>query len=364
MQVGIIGGGQLAMMLCEAAKELNIKTVVLEPNLECSAKCVCDDFILSNYDDEKHLEKLASSCDVVTYEFENVDTTTLEKINNKFSNVIQTAKPLLLSNDRLTEKQKATEAGFNPVAYTKVDNVSDVKQFTKDVGYPVVIKTRRFGYDGKGQMIIDNESQLNLAAEIIEQGAICEQMIELDYETSVIAIRNKLGQCQFIPSTKNTHKNNILFKTEIDKEDIDKRIIEKVEQYISYHDLVGILSIEVFVAKDGTIYFNELAPRPHNSGHYSIEGCNHSQYEMHLRAICNLELPKVELVDKSVMINVLGQDYQRAKEFIASNKDPNIYFHDYHKKEVRKNRKMAHITAVGNSAIEKLNIYENQNLGE
>lgn len=359
MRVGIIGGGQLAMMLAEAAKKLEIETIVLDPNPQCSASFVCDQMIVSDYNQRENLEKLAASCDVVTYEFENVDVKCIDEINQIYQNVVQTTKPLKLSNDRLVEKEAAALSGFSPAPFADIKDESDILEFGQAHGYPLVIKTRRFGYDGKGQIVINSEADISDPAvkKISNQDAIVEKMIDLDCELSVIVIRNLKGEMRLIPSTINTHINNILFTSEISSVDVDNNIIELVTKYIDYHNLIGIITVEVFVAKDGKIYFNEIAPRPHNSGHYSIEGCNHSQFDMHLRAICNLEMPTVELIAPTMMVNVLGQDYDFAKEWYQEHKCDGLYFHDYFKQEAKANRKMAHITAVANQ-VDKLNEYK------
>lgn len=359
MQIGIIGGGQLAMMLCEAAKKLNIKTVVLDPNEKCSSSYICDQLITSNYDDKEGLDKLARICDVVTYEFENVSVAGLESVNDKYHNVVQGTTPLKLANDRLHEKEQAAISGFKPVAFASVSCNSDITRFAKSVEYPLVLKTRKFGYDGKGQRIINDESDLDSleVINILKQGAIIEKMVNLDYETSVIAIRNSDGQIRFIPSTNNVHMNNILFSSEVSADSISNSIIEKVKSYINYHDLIGIITVEVFVDIDGEVYFNEIAPRPHNSGHYSIEGCDHSQFDMHIRSICGIDLPDIKLIDHSFMVNILGQDYEFAKQWYEINKCSGIVFHDYWKQGAINNRKMAHITAVGSNNVKCLKKY-------
>ncbi len=360
MQVGIIGGGQLAMMLCQAATKLNIETVVLDPNPECSCQKFATRLITCDYDDLSGLEELAKCCDVVTYEFENVDVKGIDQINSIYHNVIQTSKPLVLSNDRLIEKTNAKASGFMPAEFSAVSDSLELGLFIQNHQLPVVVKTRRFGYDGKGQVVISDIAQIESdeTLQILDQSAIVEKMIDLDYETSVIAVRNQQGEMQVIPSTINEHRNNILYKTTTMEAKLDQRIYQLCKQYLDYHNLIGIITFEVFVSKDGQIYFNEIAPRPHNSGHYSIEGCNHSQFEMHLRAICGMELPTVEVLDTTVMINVLGQDYERALEFIATHNCDQLYFHDYFKSGALANRKMAHITAVGAEAIKLLSEFE------
>ncbi len=360
MQVGIIGGGQLALMLCEAAQNLGLKTAVLDPNSNCSSKNICDLFINANYDDIKAIEQLAKVCDVVTYEFENVDTKTIDYINEKYQNVIQTSKPLKLANNRIIEKEAALNSSFEPVKFSVITNRDDLQKFIFENKFPVVIKTTKFGYDGKGQMVISSDQDLDcpIVTQIISSGAVCEKYIDLNYEISIIAIRNKHGQIKLMPPAKNVHKNNILYSSTIEENEQYDEICQKVKNYITYHDLIGIITVEVFVDKNGNIYFNEMAPRPHNSGHYSIEGCNYSQFDMHLRCICDRELPNVKLLAKSKMLNVLGQNYLQSRKWIETNPIENIYFHDYGKEEVIENRKMAHITAVGHQAIEKLNEIE------
>lgn len=360
MRVGIIGGGQLAQMLCEAASKLGFETVVLDPNSGCSASYVADQMIIAKYDDIEAIEKLARLCDVVTYEFENVDVKAIETINSKYGNVVQGTKPLELANDRLVEKLAARESGFEPAPFEVVNDFTDLDKFVCEYGFPVVLKIRRFGYDGKGQEVLHMEE--DFAEEnvrlIIESGAIVEKMIDLDYELSVIVIRNPMGDIKFIPSTINTHRENILFTSKINVGDEYPQVTEVVKSYIEYHDLVGIITVEVFVSKDGEIIFNEIAPRPHNSGHYSIEGCDHSQFDMHLRSITGLELPDSKLIDETMMINVLGQDFEMASNFIDNCDIDGIYFHDYYKDEKRHNRKVGHITAVGKEAVNSLEKYE------
>lgn len=359
MQIAIIGGGQLAMMLCQSAAKYQYQTLVLDPNPNCSASSVCDQFICANYDDLAKLEQLASNADIVTYEFENISVVAIDHIDRLYNNVIQTSKPLRLSNDRLFEKQSAKVSGFSPVPFSKVSSLDCIKQFIKQVGYPVVLKTRSLGYDGKGQFIISDSDKLldPQVLSIISSGAIVEQLIDLKYETSVIAIRNTSRQVKLLPSTINVHRDNILYSSTTIDQDLDPQIVDLVTNYLEFYDLVGIITIEVFVCCDGNIYFNELAPRPHNSGHFSIEGCNYSQYDMLLLALTGKELPEVKLVDKTMMVNVLGSDYERAKKFISLHPHPNLYFHDYYKVGVEPKRKMAHITAVGSAAISILNKY-------
>ncbi len=359
MQLGIIGGGQLAMMLCESAKLNGYKTYVLDPNPKCSAKHVCDELIVSEYDSLENLMILAGKVDYITYEFENIDVKTLEKIENMTGKVVQGVKPLTLSNSRLHEKTNAKNAGLKPASYQEVHSIYEVQDFIDVYKLPVVVKTDRLGYDGKGQFVIKDKQDLeneNLN-QLLKQTCVCEAMIDIDFEFSVIAFRNMLGEISYLPPTKNVHKNNILHTSELCRELNKPEIKELVEGYLKFHKLTGIITFEFFMDKKGNIIFNEIAPRPHNSGHYSIEGCDYSQFDMHILSLLGLPLPRPSAFDSALMVNILGQDHDYWQSVIPEFNDLAIYYHDYHKPLKTENRKVGHITAVGDLAINILRKY-------
>lgn len=351
MKIGIIGGGQLAMFLCDAANKRNIETYVLDPNPSCSAKRTCTNLIVGAYDDQQLLQALFMNCDYVTYEFENIDLMSLAK--NDQTKLVPPINSLTIGRDRFLEKATALSCGLNVGAFQTVDSIDDIKSFLNK--YPkAVVKTRSFGYDGKGQLIV-TENNYQDSLELLTTDCIIEQFIEFDYEVSIIGCRTKSGEFQTVSYNRNYHRNHILERSEI----IECNFLdEQLKTFMMLNNLYGILTIEFFV-KDNQFYFNEIAPRPHNSGHSSIEGCSHSQYDLALSAILNEHLPIVTH-EKYVMFNVLGQHYYQIKDLITNgiiNLSDNTVFHDYHKPEVITNRKMAHITSNDDDLILFLNNY-------
>ncbi len=334
MRIGIIGGGQLGMMMAESVKEYDVEVIGLDPNPDCSLSYVAEGMIIGDYNDEASFEKLAKRVDMITYEFENVD---LELIN-KYKNLIpQKSAALQYSRNRLTEKNYVSKLGIPTVKYELLTGDYVYR-------YPVIVKTTTGGYDGKGQQRIRQQSDIdhNRFSEDIEY--IVEEFIEFDYEISVILTRDTFGNVVSYPIPINNHVNGILFTSLVTNE-INKVIKGKAIDYstriIEALDYVGTMAVEFFIREEEVI-FNEFAPRPHNSGHYTIEGCNLSQFENHMRAIMGEEIKDVKLINPTIMINVLGQNMDYTKG--VSNDD--VYIHMYQKKECLTNRKMGHITVV------------------
>ncbi len=350
MQIGIIGGGQLAMMLVEACSKRNIDCVVLDPNPKCSASHVCNNIIVADYDNKEALNELSKRVDIITYEFENINLDVIRE-NDK---VLQGVKPLYIASSRNIEKQYAIKSNLNPVPFSSVESIDDIKTFIDKYDLPIILKTNQFGYDGKGQYVLNNIDNLNTCEDFLKNPCILEKMIDIDYEFSIITFRNKRGDITFLPSTKNVHINSILHTSECSTDfKLDDLLYSKVKDFLEINDLYGIITIEFFVDTVGNIYFNEMAPRPHNSGHYSIEGCSKSQYDLLIDSLTNINFEEIKYYD-TFMVNVLGQDYDRFIEYMKSNSNPNIYFHDYYKDEKRINRKVGHITAVGKDAISEI----------
>ena len=337
--VGIIGGGQLGMMLAEELKSLGAKVIALDPNPECSASFVCDEVIVSKYDDLEGLTKLGNKCDVLTYEFENVPGEKLRYIKDKF-NIPQGIEPLFDSQNRIREKTNALNHGLTPPKFFKVITKDDLYIGVSKLGYPCVYKTTMLGYDGHGQVLIKCEDDLKKVDEFLGQEGILEEFIDYDYETSVIVVRSKDEIITF-PMGINVHKHGILdLCIENEEKPIFKEIKEAAKKFMISCNYYGILAIEFFVKGD-KFYFNEMAPRPHNSGHYTIEGCNTNQYRELARFLLGMKLEEPKLLYPTIMKNILGFDYDNMKKL--KNED-NIHIHDYHKKDVRHSRKMAHIT--------------------
>lgn len=335
--LGIIGGGQLAQMICECASTKKINTIVLDPNENCSAKSSATKLINANYDDIMCIE---NSCDVITYEFENIDPHPL-----KFSNKIyQETLPLEIFSNREKEKQFCKNLGLKPVPYKKINSTKQLKDFIKVHGYPVVVKTNTLGYDGHGQTIL-KEGLIDISSEMI-----VEKYITILEEISIILFQNKNHDVVSLPVFSNIHHNNILKCSELAKNPKYDNLVTTLKEKLSMTQIFGILAIELFIDYNNKIYYNEAAPRPHNSGHLSIEACDKSQYELLIDTIFENKISDAKIVKDAFMLNILGQHYNKIPKTLLN--DKNIYFHDYNK-ELRHNRKVAHITFLGSEAILK-----------
>lgn len=345
--IGIIGGGQLGRMMAFSAKERGYKVAVLDPTKNCPTAQVADHHIEAAYNDAEALNKLAEISDVLTYEFENVDASTIKKVIDQVR-VPQGTNLLLITQNRLKEKEFLKKSGIPVAAYAKIKTVEELNDSIQELGYPAVLKTVQGGYDGKGQYVLKTKADISEAALLLENGiCILEKWVEFEKEVSIMVTRNERGHISTFPVSENIHQNNILLKSIIPArvsekvQEETKKIAEKIAEKIQ---LVGVLGIELFITKDEDIYANELAPRPHNSGHYSIEACSDSQFDMHIRAICGYSLPKVELLKSAVMVNILGEHLEKSLELNESK--PSWHVHDYGKADVKIGRKMGHITIL------------------
>ncbi|MCR1900416.1 5-(carboxyamino)imidazole ribonucleotide synthase [Ligilactobacillus apodemi] len=347
--IGIIGGGQLGQMLVLSAKEMGLKTVILDPDPTCPAGQASDEQIVAPYDDFSALEKLAKRVDVMTYEFENVDLEALEHLTDA-KLLPQGTRLLKITKNRLAEKTFLHESGLKTAPFEAVKNKVELKQAVAKLGMPSILKTCEGGYDGKAQVTLKQSADLLEAEKLLQQGpCILEGFVDFSMECSVMVARNVSGATTVFPVSENIHRNHILHESIIPAR-MDEHLQHKAQalalKIAESLDLHGILGVEFFVGKDQEIYVNELAPRPHNSGHFSIEACNFSQFDIHNRAILNWPLPQIELLRPAVMVNVLGQHKAGSEALIAQK--PQWHFHDYGKKDVRHDRKMGHITILTN----------------
>ena len=345
--IGIIGGGQLGQMMALDAKQTGMKVIVLDPTPACPAGQVADDQIVAPYADVKAITELARRADVLTYEFENVDLNALEDVADKVY-VPQGTHLLYTTKNRIREKTFLRNAGLQTAPFMAVKNAADLKKAVAEIGYPSVLKTCEGGYDGHGQEVLHSDADLAKCAGILStKDAILEGWVPFKLECSVMVARNENGEVTVFPVSENIHHNEILHLSIVPAR-ISPVLQEKAQEMavkIAHAiGLRGILGVEMFVTADGQIYINELAPRPHNSGHYSIEACNFSQFAIHNRAICNWPLPQIKLLQPVVMVNVLGQHVAGVRQQIA--KKSNWHFHDYGKAEIRHNRKMGHVTIL------------------
>ena len=345
--IGIIGGGQLGQMLTFAAKQAGMRVVILDPNPDCSAAQAADSSIVAEYSDKKAIEELARRSDVLTYEFENVDLEALEDVSDKVL-IPQGTELLRITKDRLREKTFLKEHGLQVAPFAAVSCKEDLVSAIEEIGYPSVLKTCEGGYDGKSQLVLHTREDLKNADELLEQGrCILEGWVEFSMECSVMVARNMDGAISVFPVSENIHRNQILHESIVparmsgELQSNAKKMAEKIADSLN---LCGILGVEMFVGTDGRLYVNELAPRPHNSGHYSIEACNFSQFAVHNRAICNWPMPKIDLLSPVVMVNILGQHVDGCRKLVL--KKPQWHFHDYGKGEIRIDRKMGHVTIL------------------
>ena len=352
--VGIIGGGQLGMMLAEEIHNLGAKAICLDPNPKCSASFVCDDIVVAKYDDIEGLKKLGDLSDVITYEFENVPSEQLNYILNKY-NIPQGVMPLFDSQNRIREKENARRYGLKTPKFKAIRSLEDLKEGIEEIGLPCIYKTTTLGYDGHGQVLLKTKTDIEKVRPYLEGEGILEEYIKYDFETSVIMVRSKEKTIAF-PMGINKHKKGILDEVFVDKQlDVFEKIKKDAMNFMANANYYGILCIEIFV-KDNDYYFNEMAPRPHNSGHYTIEGCTTNQYRELARFLLEMPLEEPKLKSPTVMKNILGFDYENMKKLAN---DENIHIHDYFKSEVREKRKMAHITFTNTTKDEYIQKYKN-----
>ncbi|WP_113261899.1 5-(carboxyamino)imidazole ribonucleotide synthase [Agrobacterium cavarae] len=344
--IGIIGGGQLGRMLAMAAARLNFRTVVLEPQADCPASQVCNRQIVAAYDDEKALAELASLCDVVTYEFENVPVVAAETLAASVP-VYPPAQALSASQDRLTEKRFLNGCGIPTADFRAVDDQAGLEAALAEFGGKGVLKTRRMGYDGKGQRVFKGGEDLTGAFDALGKvPLILESFIPFEREISIIAARFQDGTVTCYDPAENVHLNGILHTSTIpaDLSDAARTVaVESAQKLLAALNYVGVVGIEFFVLADGSLVANEMAPRVHNTGHWTEAACVVSQFEQHIRAVVGLAPGSTERHSDCVMTNLIGDDIDGVPEWL-SQKD--CLVHLYGKTEARPGRKMGHVTQL------------------
>jgi 5-(carboxyamino)imidazole ribonucleotide synthase len=354
-KIGVIGAGQLGQMLGFAGRQLELECIFLDPSGDSPA-AACGSVLQYAFDDQAGLRQLAAQCDVVTYEFENIPVAAVAALAESVS-VYPSPPALEHAQDRLVEKQLFGKLGIPLPKFQAVDNRDDLRTACDEIGTPIVLKTRRFGYDGKGQAIIRDKTDIGMAlAALGERGLIAEQWIDFDREVSAIGARNVSGEIALYPLTENRHGEGILRVSTAPVEDSDLARLadEYLRALLNHFDYVGVMALELFVV-DGGLLANEYAPRVHNSGHWTIEGAQTSQFENHLRAILDLPLGATGMRGYAGMVNVIGN---MPADRSALN-GANHFLHDYGKMP-RPGRKLGHVTVVADkpalrdTAIERL----------
>ncbi|SHK12254.1 5-(carboxyamino)imidazole ribonucleotide synthase [Anaerobranca californiensis DSM 14826] len=354
--IGILGGGQLGRMMALAARQMGYKIAVLEKEKNSPCGQIADYEVIGDYQDLEKAEELARISDVVTYEFENISLETA-KVIERIGKLPQGSQLLGISQHRGREKRAIESLAIKVAPYHLINDLQDLQRAVSKLGLPAILKTCRGGYDGKGQWVLKGQGDFLKVVEELDfnQQYILEKMIPFTKELSIIVNRNSKGHVTSFPISENIHLNGILHIT-IAPARIDKVIEEQVKAIgitlARGLNLVGTLAVEMFLTEEGEIFVNELAPRPHNSGHYTIEGCEISQFAQHIRATTNLPLGSTKLLKPSVMINILGEDLENVLSSIAKLADAHL--HLYGKEESKKGRKMGHITFLGDTVEEAL----------
>ncbi len=345
--IGIIGGGQLGRMLAMAAARLGYRTIVLEPQANCPAAQVANRQLPAAYDDPAALDELAASCAVVTYEFENVPVAAATRLA-KAVPVLPPPRALEVSQDRLFEKRFLNDAGISTAAFQPVDNDADLATALKSMGGKGVLKTRRLGYDGKGQRVFHRApaSTDGIFADMGGVPLILESFVPFVREISVIAARDRSGAMRAYDPAENVHRDGILHTSTLPAAVTEKtadRARDAAFAVLAALEYVGVIGVEFFVLEDGTLIANEIAPRVHNSGHWTEAACVVSQFEQHIRAIAGLPLGDPSRHSDCVMENLIGDEVQRAPELLG---EADVMLHLYGKSESRLGRKMGHFTRL------------------
>ncbi|MGI0055923.1 MAG: 5-(carboxyamino)imidazole ribonucleotide synthase [Nitrosarchaeum sp.] len=351
--LGIIGGGQLGMMLTEAAKKMPehiSEIIVLDPTRNCPATKVGARQIVADFKDKNAIVELSLQSDIITYEIESGNSEVLESLNGNVT-VNPSPATLRIIQDKYLQKKFLRENGLPVADFVQVESVLDLKDKVTSFGYPVMLKTRRDAYDGRGNFRIEKSDQLEQAYEQFSGRSIMlEKVINFQMEVSVIAVRNTKGQIATYPLVENIHAENILEMT-IAPARVNKQVSEEAERIAKKTMEVlhgaGVFGIEMFVTKDDKVLINEIAPRVHNSGHHTLQSSVTSQFEQHLRAILGLELGKTNLLYYTVMCNILGpKNFHGRYQPIEIQQKEGVYLKMYQKDEAKPQRKMGHFNVV------------------
>jgi len=351
--LGLIGGGQLGMMIAEAAKKMPdeiSEIIVLDPTENCPAAQVGATQIIADFKDRDAIIDLATKCDIITYEIESGDSDVLKSVEDK-AEINPSPDTLKIIQDKFLQKSFLLENNIPVPEFIEINNIEDVKIGLKEFGIPAMLKARRDAYDGRGNFKINSEEDIQTAYGYFKgQPLLLEKFVPFRMEVSVIASRNTKGQIKTYPLVENIHKENILRRT-IAPARVSKNISEKAEEIaektMSVLKGAGIFGIEMFVTNDESVVINEIAPRVHNSGHHTLQSSETSQFEQHLRAILGLELGSTKLKYNSVMYNILG-DHGFTGEYLPLEiSESGVFLKMYGKKISKPLRKLGHVNIIG-----------------
>jgi 5-(carboxyamino)imidazole ribonucleotide synthase len=341
--IGIIGGGQLGMFLCLSAKKYNKKVYVYSDQEECSAKNYCDEFFFGKLEDFDSIEKFTKIVDVVTVETENIPPKTLDIIEN-YEKLTPSIDAIKISQNRLKEKNFINNLNkIKTTEFITLENFNDLLKAYDLFGKKVIIKSTEFGYDGKNQHKINSEN-LYTFKDFNFKNFIAEKVVDFVKEISVISCIDRFGNIEIFPPVENVHENNMLRDTRYPaalSEDIKNCAISYAIKIAKELSVIGILATEMFVLEDNSILINEIAPRPHNSGHWTLDCCDINQFDNVILAITNNKIKKPKILSGGLMINVIGEEYKE-----KNNIEEKYKFYDYFKKSIKPLRKMGHYTIL------------------
>lgn len=355
LKLGIIGGGQLGKIMSQKAKKMGFHVTILDPTFNCPAAQVSDKHIMGGFHDKQMLEQIVQESDVTTFELEHVDTSILKELYDNGHNIHPSPYVMELIQNKYEQKKLLDEKGIPVPAYKNVENSEDLKAF----GFPVIQKAKMGGYDGKGVQMLKSQEEANTIA--IKAESFIEELVDIDKELAIIVARNMEGEIKCYPVVEMLFDervnicDSVMAPANISKE-IEEKAVEVSIKSIEALDGVGIFGVELFLTKNGEVQVNEIAPRPHNSGHYTVEACATSQFEQIIRAVTNLPLGSTKLISPAVMINLLGEEGYEGEPFIDGIHDaleiPELSFHFYGKSFTKPFRKMGHVTVLDDD-IEK-----------
>ncbi|NQZ52785.1 MAG: 5-(carboxyamino)imidazole ribonucleotide synthase [Piscirickettsiaceae bacterium] len=348
--LGMLGGGQLGRMFTTAAQTMGYRVVVLDPDTNSPAGIIADQHICAKYTDEKALNQLAELCDAITTEFENIPATTLSYLETK-TTVHPSSKALAQTQNRIIEKQFIESLGINVAPYAAIRSAADIDAIANTFHFPAILKAASFGYDGKGQVVCSNASDVHSAfAALNNVECVLEQRINLEREVSTVLARGQSGDITNFPVAENVHVNGVLHSTTVPSsipEQQAQSILKIADTIAEGLDYVGTMAVEFFISTEGDILANEIAPRPHNSGHFTLDACETSQFEQQVRMLCGLPSGNCKLTSPVVMINLLGDVWGKTQPHWDSLlSQPQIKLHLYGKKEARAGRKMGHFNVL------------------
>jgi 5-(carboxyamino)imidazole ribonucleotide synthase len=346
-RIGILGGGQLGRMLALSAARLGLDVVIFDPEPDCPASRVAVETVTAAYDDLDAVARFAASVDAVTYEFENVPAATAAAAA-EHAPLRPGAMALDVAQDRLTEKTFLNAHGAKTVAFRAVDSLEALNAAISELGLPAILKTRRFGYDGKGQAVIRKMSDAEEAfAAMNGQPAILEAFADFTMELSIIAARGLDGAVAAYPLSENRHSDGILRESYAPADisaDVSRQAVAMAASVLEALEYVGVMGMELFALKDGTLLVNEIAPRVHNTGHWTQDACHICQFEQHIRAVAGWPLGETAPHSSAQMINLIGHDADGWEDWLVNRK---AVLHLYGKRETREGRKMGHVNVLG-----------------